>query len=340
MALAFGITTIHDAYLDAESIETDAYRQLESSGRMKIRVRASLYIDPLKGTEQLAALEHERLRNRGRLFQTRAAKLFADGVVEGSTAFLLEPYQHMPGWRGEPRWKTGALAKMCDELDGRGWQIHVHAIGDAAVRQFLDAFEHAAKANGPRDSRHILTHLQLVAPEDIPRFKALGVVAVTQPYWFTKDEYYRDIQVPYLGQARADHEYPLASFFSAGVAVASSSDYPVTIPCNPLEAIRAGVNRCEPGKTAPGEVLWPEERADLEQMIASFTINGATASFLEDTTGSISVGKSAELIVLDRDLFAIPAAELARAKVLLTLFEGEAVFVDPSLPFSEALRER
>ena len=340
MALAFGITTVHDAYLDAESIETDAYRELENAGRLQARFRASLYVDPLKGTGQLAAIEHERLRNRGPLFQTNAVKLFADGVVEGSTAYLLEPYQHLPRSRGTLRWESGALAGMCAELDRRKFQVHVHAIGDAAVRAFLDAFAHAEKVNGRRDSRNMITHLQLVAPADIPRFKALGVIAVPQPYWFMKDDYYTNLQVPYLGQERADLEYPMASFFRAGVVVASASDYPVTIPCNPLKAIQVGMTRSEPGKTAPGDVLWPEERATLEQMIASFTINGAYANFLEDSTGSISVGKSADLIVLDRDLFKIPATEIAGAKVLLTLFEGKAAFTDPSFPSSGPPAER
>lgn len=326
MALACGITTVHDASLDAESSETQAYRELEGTGRLRLRVRASLYVDPQKGNEQLAALDHERLRNAGRLFQTRAAKLFADGVVEGSTAYLLEPYRHLPGSRGEPIWAADALARMCGELDRRLWQIHIHAIGDAAVRSCLDAFASARQANGRRDARHLLTHLQLVDGNDIARFASLGVVAVVQPFWFTKDAYYRDIQVPYLGLERADREYPMAGFLRSGGTVASASDFPVTVPCDPLRGIQTGVTRTEIGRTGPGEVLWAEERATLEQMIASFTINGAFANFLEDVTGSIAAGKSADLVVLDKDLFRIPAGEISTAKVLMTLFEGNVAY--------------
>ena len=326
MALACGITTVHDASLDAESSDTQAYRELEGTGRLRLRVRASLYVDPQKGTAQLAALEHERVRNAGRLFQTRAAKLFADGVVEGSTAYLLEPYRHLPGSRGEPVWSADALDRMCVELDRRLWQIHIHAIGDAAVRSCLDALAAARQANGRRDARHLLTHLQLVEAGDVARFAPLGVIAVVQPFWFSKDAYYRDIQVPYLGQERADREYPMAGFLRAGVKAASSSDFPVTVPCDPLRGIQTGVTRTEIGSTGPDEVLWPEERADLEQMIASFTIHGAFANFLEDVTGSIAAGKSADLIVLDKDLFRIPVAEISTAKVLMTLFEGNVVF--------------
>jgi hypothetical protein len=326
MALACGITTVHDASLDAESSETQAYRELEGTGRLRLRVRASLYVDPLKGIAQLAALDHERLRNAGSRFRTRTAKLFADGVVEGSTAFLLEPYRHLPGSRGEPIWDADALARMCRELDRRLWQVHIHAIGDAAVRSCLDAFAFARQENGQRDSRHLLTHLQLVEAGDIARFAPLGVVAVVQPFWFTKDAYYRDIQVPYLGRERADLEYPMAGFLRAGVAVASSSDFPVTVPCDPLRGIQTGVTRTEIGKTGAGEVLWPGERVSLEQMIASFTRGGAYANFLEDVTGSLATGKSADLIVLDKDLFKIPATDIASAKVLMTLLEGEVVY--------------
>ena len=326
MALACGITTVHDASLDAESSETQAYRELEGTGRLRLRVRASLYVDPSKGTAQLTALEHERIRNAGSRFQTRTAKLFADGVVEGSTAFLLQPYRHLAGSRGEPVWSADALARMCIELDRRLWQIHIHAIGDAAVRSCLDAFAAARQANGQRDARHLLTHLQLVEAGDVARFAPLGVVAVVQPFWFSKDAYYRDIQVPYLGRERADREYPLAGFLRSGARAASSSDFPVTVPCDPLRGIQTGVTRTEIGRTGPNEVLWPEERADLGQMIASFTIGGAFANFIEDVTGSITAGKSADLIVLDKDLFRLPAAEISSAKVLLTLLEGEVVY--------------
>ncbi len=163
---------------------------------------------------------------------------------------------------------------------------------------------------------------------DIKKFKELGVIALPQPYWFSKDDYYYNIQVPYLGQKRADEEYPMKSFFDEGVIVASSSDYPVTIPCNPLEAIQFGITRSEFNTTDPKEILWPEERVTLEQMIRSFTINGAYANFLEKETGSIEVGKKADLIVLDKNLFEIPVTEISKAKVLMTLFEGEEVFVD------------
>ena len=336
MVLKFGITTAHDAYLDAGSNETEAYRNLESSNRLKMRFRASLYVDPEKGIDQIKLLNEEGNKNKGELFQTNAAKIFIDGVVEGSTAYLKEPYKHLPGSRGELLWNVDKLNTICSELDKNKFQIHVHAIGDAATSVTLDAYAFAEKQNGKRDSRILITHLQLVDAYDIIQFRDLGVVAVPQPYWFTKDDYYYNIQVPYLGQERADREYPMKSFFKAGVVVASSSDYPVTIPCNPLEAIQFGITRSEFNTTDPKEILWPEERVSLEQMIRSFTLNGAYANFLESETGSIEVGKKADLIVLDKNLFDIPFTEIHKAKVLMTLFEGETVFIDSV--FSSTIR--
>jgi len=328
MVLAFGITTAHDAYLDAASNETEAFRILETNNKLKMRFRASLYIDPDKGVDQINSLIDERNKNKGLHFQTYSSKIFIDGVVEGSTALLKKSYIHIPVNFGEPLWTPEKLNNICAELDKDKFQIHVHAIGDSAVVVALNAFDFAKKQNGRRDSRNLITHLQLVDPIDILRFKELGVVAVPQPYWFSKDDYYYNIQVPYLGQERADEEYPMKSFFDKGVVVASSSDYPVTIPCNPLEAIQYGITRSEFNTTDATEILWPEERVTLYQMIRSFTINGAYANFLEEETGSIEVGKSADLIVLDRNLFDIPVTEIHNAKVLMTLFEGEEVFVD------------
>ncbi len=322
MALGFGITTAHEASLDRGGNSLAAYKALEGEGKLRMRFRASLYADPEEGIAQVAALEAERAKNTGPLFRTGAAKIFIDGVVEGSTAFLKEPYFHKPGFRGTPLWSPDALDAICVALDKAGFQLHFHVIGDAAAAEALDGIAAAAKANGPRDARPLLTHLQLVSPADILRFRDLGAVAVPQPFWFMKDDYYRNIQVPYLGQARADAEYPMESFFKAGVPVASSSDYTVTIPCDPLQAIQIGMTRRSPGTTGPDDVLWPEERATLEQMIASFTIFGAYANFLEKETGSIEPGKSADLVVLDRDLFALAPDEIGKARVVLTLFAG------------------
>lgn len=326
MANSFGITSIHDAYLDAGSDETEAFRTLEKNHGLNIRVRASLYIDPQQSTEQIQLLIDERKKNTNALFQTNSAKIFIDGVIEGGTAFLKEPYKTQPDNYGKLLWNLDSLNKMCIALEKEHFQIHVHSIGDAATAVILDALEAATIHNGMRDRRNSITHLQLLDNPDFKRFNKLNVIAITQPYWFIKDDYYYNIQIPYLGQERADKEYPMKSFYDAGVIVASSSDFPVTIPCNPLNAIQYGIIRNKSTNNDPKETLWPEESVTLEQMIRSFTINAAYANFIEKETGSIEVGKSADLIILNKNLFKISPLEINTAKVMTTYFQGKVVY--------------
>ncbi|MFC1996301.1 amidohydrolase [Chloroflexota bacterium] len=324
MAVQVGITMSHDAMLDSQAIA--AFNSLAQEGLLKIRFRGSITLDPevdLSG--QVEMVMNERSNNTHPYFQTPAAKIFVDGVVEGGTAYLLDPYEHNPEFRGEPIWGPEILNFATVSLDKENIQIHYHVIGDAAARITLDALEQAQEYNGRRESRHLITHLHLVAPEDIPRFAQLGVVGVPQPFWFKIDEYYSELALPYLGKERADKQYPMQSFLDAGVVIASASDFPVTIPFDPVIAIQTGITRSST-QHSHQDVLWLEERSTLEDMIVSYTYNGAYANFLEKETGSIEVGKQADLIVLDQNLFEIPTSEIAKTKVLLTLVDGQEVY--------------
>lgn len=330
MAISAGITMSHDAMLETQSIA--AFNALAKKDLLKMRFRGAITLEPKQGIkQQIEIVLNERSKNTHPYFQTHAAKIFVDGVVEGGTAFLLEPYVHKPEYRGEPIWGPEILNDACAALDEKNIQIHFHVIGDAAVRITLDALEYAKKINGSIGSRHLATHLQLVEPEDIQRFKKLGVIGVPQPFWFKIDEYYRELALPYLGRGRAAKQYPMQSFIDAGVIMASASDFPVTIPFDPLIAIQIGVTRLDVVGTTE-EVLFPEERASLEDMIRSFTFHGAYANFLENETGSIEVGKRADVIVLDQNLFEIPHNEIARTKVLLTLVDGNEVYKSSAFP--------
>jgi predicted amidohydrolase YtcJ len=324
MAYRAGITMSHDAMLDAQAIA--AFNELAEENQLKMRFRGAIALEPDQGIkQQIETVLEERSKNTHPNFQTYAAKIFVDGVVEGGTAYLLDPYEHKPEFRGEPIWDPETLKDTCVALDAENIQIHFHVIGDAAVRITLDALESAYKTNGGRDSRHLITHLQLVKPEDIERFKQLGVIAVPQPFWFKIDDYYTELALPYLGKERAAKQYPMQSFIDAGVITASASDFPVTIPFDPLIAIQIGTTRLGIVETTE-EVLFPEERASVEDLITSFTYNGAYANFLENETGSIEVGKQADIIVLDQNLFEIPSNDIAKTKVLLTQVDGVEVF--------------
>jgi predicted amidohydrolase YtcJ len=333
-----GITTVFDPMFDpARPNAVQAYEELAQAGQLAIRVRGALWLKPTDdlGT-WLAAAKAERAKHTTPMFRINAVKVFADGVVEGHTAYLKAPYADAlayagdAGYRGDPIWAPKAMAAAFTAVDKAGFQIHVHAIGDAATTEVLDALALARKANGPHDWRPGITHLQLVDPSDYKRFAKLGVTAVPDPYWFEKDDYYTYLQVPYLGQPRADHEYPMKSFFDTKVLVASASDFPVTPTPNPIYGIGAGVTRWfpfdlvheYPAWPLPGSMLWPEEAVTVDQMIRSFSINGAGAYYLEKTTGSIKVGKSADLIVLDQNLFQIAPDQIFGVNVLFTMSHG------------------
>jgi predicted amidohydrolase YtcJ len=335
MAAKEGVTTVRIAAIglstsvgELDSAELDAFAALETEGKLTARFRGSLVFAPDAAMERVSEIAAERERQKGGLFEIDAAKIFVDGVVEGETAYLLEPYAHRPDYRGQLLWDPERLEEVVSALDREDLIVHVHSIGDAATRLTLDAFEPVSTANGAKDRRHQVTHLQLVTPEDIRRFAELSILAVPQPFWFSKGGFYENIEVPYLGEERASQEYPMKSFFDAGVTVASASDFPVTIPFSPLEGIERGITRASRPED-PALVLGPEERVRLEDMIASFTINGAYASRLETEVGSLEVGKIADLVVLDRNLFETPPGEVSDAKVLLTLFGGEEIYRAP-----------
>ena len=323
----YGMTTVHESGVRPDEPTAAAYEQLQKEDALTTRFCISIGLEPdLSLDQQLEAA----LQRRGRLaappLQCRTVKLYADGVIEAHTAWLKEPYADRPGYCGEHIWEAEALAEASVAAARAGFQLHYHAIGDAAVTMSLDAIAAARAATGNVHARDMITHLQLVDPRDIPRFASLGVTALPQPYWFGKEPVYAAMYVPFLGVDRADHQYPVRSFWDHGVPVASASDYPVSPPPNPLLAIQRGLLRRHVDEPGACEELWPEEAVGVEQMVESFTINGAYANFLEDETGSIEVGKSADLTVLSHDILDIPPETIHQAEVLLTVFRGAPVY--------------
>lgn len=325
IAARFGITLLHEAGVDlASDAVFDAYEQLETAGELALRVRLSLMVDPGEPVgDQLEAAARLRERFSGPLVQAATAKFFCDGVLETHTGLLKQPYADTPGYAGTPIWEPARLFEASARAAAAGFQLHYHAIGDAAVALALDAIE--AARHGRPGARDLITHLQVVDAADIPRMAALGVVAAVQPYWFTGDPDYLAALRPLLGE-RADRQYPMRSLLAAGVLAAGASDYPVTPPPDPLLAIQRGVLRRDPNAVPGNRPLWPEEAVDVETMVAAFTIAGARANFLERETGSLELGKSADLVVLREDLFSAPAERIHEAAVELTLFRGRPTF--------------
>lgn len=279
--------------------------------------------DPL-GDSMLPRLREMRTRFAGSRVRAEAVKLFADGVIESRTAALLTPYLDRPGDSGKPVYDPAALKDLAVALDGEGFQIHVHAIGDRAIRMTLDAFAYARTRNGAHDARHSITHLQLIDPVDVPRFRELAVTANFQALWANGDEYLTRLTEPALGDQRSRWLYPIASVVRSGALVSGGSDWSVS-SLNPLHAIETGITHRPPGDTI--QPAWnPGERVDLPTMLAMYTINAAYANRLERETGSIEVGKLADIVVLERNLFDTPPAEIHSVRVLRTLLEGKTVF--------------
>ena len=322
LAASLGITTLHEASADERTL--GAYADAEREGRLTARVLVALAVDAAGGPGQVGELTRLRSQYEGALLRPVAAKILLDGVIEGGTAALLAPYLDRAGWRGELRLEVGPLAELVAALDSTGFKVHMHAIGDRAVRTALDALERQHERDGGSGPRHVLAHLQLIDPADVGRLAELGVVASFQPLWAQRDAYIIDLTEPRLGQERSTRLYPMESVRATGAILAAGSDWPVT-SMDPLDAIEVAVTRRSPDAAA-GDGWIPEERVTLEDILRAYTMGGALAADLEHETGSIAVGKSADLVVLERDLYAIPAEEISEVRVDLTVLEGRVVF--------------
>jgi len=318
---SFGIT----AFTDAAVYEPDlvAYRALDERGELTMRVVTSLWWDPNAGLEQID--DFKRLRDeytRGNI-AAGTVKIMQDGVLENYTGAMSEPY-FVDGFpTGIPMVDPDFLKTAVTALDAEGFQVHFHAIGDAAITQCLDAVEAAIDANGNAHRRHHISHLQLIHPNDLPRFRELDVVANFQPLWAYADAYVTDLTIPFIGEERAEWMYTIRSVVNAGGKIAFGSDWFVST-ANPFPQIETAVTRTD--AEADDAPFMPHETIDLATALAAFTINSAYVNGIDDVSGSISVGKLADLIVLDRNLFAIPAKEISETKVLLTLFGGKPVY--------------
>jgi predicted amidohydrolase YtcJ len=332
---SLGITAWQDAIVDPGSYENnlEAYLRAAREGVLTARVVGALWWDRHRGLEQIDELLELRATAGIGRFAPTSVKIMQDGVCENFTAAVIDPYLDADGKtttnRGISFVEPGLLNEAVTRLDERAFQVHFHALGDRAVREALDAIEAALRANGPKDLRHHLAHIQVVHPDDVPRFRQVGAVANAQPLWAAHEGQMDGLTIPFLGDPRWRWQYPFASLVRAGATLAMGSDWSVT-SADPLEEIHVAVNRVLPPGSADGaeeaEVFLPDERLDLATSIAAFTIGSAYVNHLDHVTGSIERGKRADLVVLDRDLFAAPPNEIASATVELTMVEGERVF--------------
>jgi predicted amidohydrolase YtcJ len=330
---SLGITGWQDAILGEYANFSDAssaYVELAREGRLTARVVGALWWQRDRGVEQIHELIERREALQYGRFRADSVKIMQDGVAETFTAGMLQPYLDGCGCRttnaGLSFVDPAALRELVTLLDAEDFQVHVHAIGDRAVREALDAFEAARVANGGNDLRHHIAHLQVIHPDDIGRFAALGVTANMQALWAVYERQMLDLTIPFLGPQRTGWQYPFADLARSGAELAAGSDWPVSSP-DPLAAVHVAVNRRAPAALADGryDAFLPEQALDLATALAAYTSGSARLNHADDT-GRIEVGSLADLAVLDRDPFAGVPEEIADATVLATYVEGELVF--------------
>jgi predicted amidohydrolase YtcJ len=320
--LARGVTWVQDAWVEPADVET--YLAAAQRNALRIRFNLALYADPRHIDSQLThfADAKRRVEELGSPFLTaQTVKFFADGVVENETGALLAPYCSGLHQHGMQVWEGDSLARAARAVDALGLQIHIHAIGDAAVRQALDAIEYAVETNGPRDRRPVIAHVQLVDDADLARFATLGVIPCMQPLWAQQDALMTVLTVPRLGRERADKQYRMRSLVDSGAPLALGSDWPVSSGA-PLDGIAVGVSR----QTAEGdpEGGWtPEELLTIERALSAYTAGVAEQAFAEGIWGRLVPGASADLLWLDRDPRETPALELPAIGIRGTYVRGK-----------------
>jgi predicted amidohydrolase YtcJ len=297
-----------------------AYRALAQNDNLPLRVLAAQTLDLEKGADDVPRLAAHRDEFSTGHLRATSAKIFLDGVIESHTAALLTSYLDNPSDRGELNMSPADLTKAIQALDAAGLDVHIHAIGDRAIRTALDALEAGIRR---KDARPTLAHIQLIDPADIPRFRRLNVTANFQALWAYADSYITDLTIPFLGPERSRYIYPIKSVVDTGARVAGGSDWSVS-SMDPLQAISVALRRLDPDAES-GAPFIPEERVDLMTMLRAYTTAGAYLQRHETRVGSLEVGKEADVIVLDRDVFQAPE-NIHRARVLLTLFAGTPVY--------------
>jgi predicted amidohydrolase YtcJ len=331
-AIGYGVTAIVDPSVEEWMVK--GYQRAEAAGKMKLRVKSAVKVEAKEGPAGVTRALEWAAKYQSPHHEINAVKLFIDGVIETGTAALLEAYVGSNS-AGDLLFTPAQFAEIATVADKAGLQLHAHAIGDRAVRATLDAYEVALKTNGKRDSRHQITHLELINESDLPRFKELGVLANIQALWAYPDSYIVDLTEPKLGPERSEWLYPFGALKAAGATLVGSSDWSVS-SMNPLEAIQTGVTR-QDIEDVEGRVLTPQHRLDVMDMIAAYTVNSAYAAFDEANSGTLTVGKRGDVVVLSADITKVAPTEIAAAAVLVTLIDGEAVYEGEGLP--EATKE-
>jgi predicted amidohydrolase YtcJ len=312
---SLGITSIHN--MDGNAYQLGLLEELDDAGALACRVQLPYHQKNDKTLDDLIQdAPAMRARSRPDRITTQFVKVFVDGVLDSTTALMLDDYAGRPGWKGDALFSQEALSEVAIAADRLGFQIAIHSIGDGGVRRTLNAFEAARRANGARDSRHRVEHIEVIDPADIPRFRELGAIASMQPLHAPGPLSYDGTSLMgLLGEARQPYAFAWNTLRAAGARLCFASDWPVS-PVDPLRSICAAVTR---ERFAPQH---PDQAQTLMQALEGYTIDGAYAEFAEDRKGCLKAGFLADIVILDSDIESVPPEGIVAIKAVMTICDG------------------
>lgn len=326
-AFRFGVTSVQEAGIDSE--ELDLLETLRARGDLPLRFYVALRAHPDMTDREIA--QFDSVKARYPHLRIGAVKLFADGVIEAHTAAMLEPYAN-EATRGKPVYAAADMDRIVAAFDRRGWQILIHAIGDAGIRMSLDALEKAEHANPApaRGRRNRLEHIEDVSAADIPRFGQLGVIASMQPFHASPNGNVLNVWAVNVGPERAARAWSWKSIQDAGGRLAFGTDWPV-VGIDPRPGIHTALTRQTARGLPPGG-FGPAQRLPLDDVLRTYTEGSAYAEFSERTKGTLAPGMLADLVIWNRDLFVVPVAQVKDASVVTTILDGHVVYSAPNAP--------
>lgn len=317
LAASYGLTSIHN--MDGNDYRLGLYKELEDAGEMTLRVYVPWDIKPETPIEAISAAAEWKALPQGEFVRTGCVKVFMDGVLESYTGLMVDDYPGHPGNKGEALHTAERFNQIAEVADKYGLQIFVHCCGDGAVQRVLDGYAYAQEANGVRDSRHRVEHIEVIYPTDIPRFAQLGVIGSMQPYHYPPGVLPTQTWPAHAGADRWKYSFAWKTLREAGMRHAFGSDWPV-VSMDPMLGFWAALNR------KPMQDGDPEQAQTLEQTIAGYTKDAAYAEFMEDEKGQLKVGYLADIVLLSEDIFETPKEEFRRVHADLTMVNGKVVF--------------
>ena len=315
LCASYGFTSLHN--MDGNRYQLDLLRQIEADDELLCRIDIPFHLTPEKDISTLVEAQAWRDEFASNRLSSKRIKMFMDGVIDGSTAVLVDDYADTPGWKGDLLHSPERFRAIATEADRLGFQIAVHAIGDGAIRNTLDGYKAAQRSNGIRDSRHRIEHVELLNPADLPRFKELGVVASMQPsHPPGAMDFPLQPWISRIGESRWPWAFPLDDLRAQGTPIAFASDWPVA-DLNPMRSVKAAVMR------RAWKAGQPNHASTLSQALNAYTAGGAYAGHENHRLGRLAHGLLADVVVMDRNLEELLEEDLGQARAAITFVSGQ-----------------